>query len=115
MFCPCLKYDRGFTDTKTKIMTENQLIELGFKRVYVDENSDIIDEKLVNENFVYYWYILEIENTMRFESIAKEEVINDNWIVDFGFGEDWELNGFKIESYETVKSIIDLFKTLKLK
>jgi hypothetical protein len=52
---------------------------------------------------------------MRFESIAKEEVINDNWIVDFGFGEDWELNGFKIESYETVKSIIDLFKTLKLK
>ena len=115
MFCPCLKYDRGFTDTKIKIMTENQLIDLGFKRVYVDENLNIIDEKLVNENFIYYWYILEIENTMRFESIAKEEVINDNWIVDFGFGEDWELNGFKIESYETVKSIIDLFKTLKLK
>ena len=42
-------------------MTENQLIDLGFKRVYVDENSDIIDEKLVNENFIYYWYILEIE------------------------------------------------------
>jgi hypothetical protein len=100
---------------KQSKMTENQLIELGFKRVYIDENSDIIDEKLVNENFIYYWYILEIENTMRFESIAKEEVINDNWIVDFGFSEDWELNGFKIESYETVKSIIDLFKTLKLK
>ena len=96
-------------------MTENQLIDLGFKRVYLDENSDIIDEGLVDIDNIYFYYELILENKMIFQSNPFEEVINNNWNVDFGFEEDWDLNGFKIESYETIKSIIDLFKTIKLR
>jgi hypothetical protein len=36
-----------------------------------------------------------------------------NWIVDFGF--DGWLNGFEIDSYDVLKKIIDLFKSIKLK
>jgi hypothetical protein len=52
---------------------------------------------------------------MLFSSNPNEDIINDNWNVDFGFEDDIDLNGFKIESYETIKSIIDLFKTIKLR
>jgi hypothetical protein len=98
-------------------MTEKELIDLGFKRFYVDENSDEIDEKLVDKNNMYYWYKLHIKNDvdMYFESISNEEAINDNWSVDFGWDEYYELNGFKIKSIESIKSIIDLFKTIKLR
>lgn len=96
-------------------MTENKLIDLRFKRVYLDENSDIIDEGLVDIDNIYFYYELILENKMIFQSNPFEEVINNNWNVDFGFEEDWDLNGFKIESYETIKSIIDLFKTIKLR
>ena len=96
-------------------MTENQLIDLGFKRVYLDENSDIIDEGLVDIDNIYFYYELILENKMIFQSNPFEKVINNNWNVDFGFEENWDLNGFKIESYETIKSIIDLFKTIKLR
>tara|TARA_R110000822_G_scaffold41793_1_gene113713 strand:+ start:135 stop:461 length:327 start_codon:yes stop_codon:yes gene_type:complete len=100
---------------KTKTMTEKQLIDLGFQRVYVDEKADIIDEESVDINNIYFWYELELENDMIFNSNPNEDVINDNWNVDFGFYERYDLNGFKIESYETIKSIIDLFKTIKLR
>ena len=96
-------------------MTENQLIDLGFKRVYLDENSDIIDDGLVDIDNIYFYYELILENKMIFNSNSNEELLNDNWNVDFGFEEDLDLNGFKIESYETIKSIIDLFKTIKLR
>jgi hypothetical protein len=100
---------------KTKTMTEKQLIDLGFQRVYVDENADIIDEESVDINNIYFWYELELENKMIFNSNPNEDVINDNWNVDFGFYERYDLNGFKIESYEIIKSMIDLFKPIKLK
>jgi hypothetical protein len=100
---------------KTNEMTEKQLIDLGFQRVYVDEKAHIIDEESVDINNIYFWYELELENKMIFNSNPNEDVINDNWNVDFGFYERYDLNGFKIESYETIKSIIDLFKTIKLK
>ena len=100
---------------KTKTMTEKQLIDLGFQRVYVDENADIIDEESVDIDNIYFWYELELENKMLFSSNPNEDIINDNWNVDFGFEDDIDLNGFKIESYETIKSIIDLFKTIKLR
>ena len=96
-------------------MTEKQLIDLGFQRVYVDENADIIDEESVDINNIYFWYELELENKMIFNSNPNEDVINDNWNVDFGFYERYDLNGFKIESYEIIKSMIDLFKPIKLK
>ena len=100
---------------KPNTMTEKQLIDLGFQRVYVDKNANIIDEESVNENDIYFWYELILENKMIFNSNSNEDVINDNWYVDFGFEDDIDLNGFKIESYETIKSIIDLFKTIKLR
>jgi hypothetical protein len=98
-------------------MTENELLQLGFKRVYVDDDSNVIDEKLVDKNNMYYWYRLKIENdiNMYFVSNANESVINDNWNVDFGWDNDYELNGFMIESIEAVKKIIDLFQNIKLK
>jgi len=100
---------------KTKEMTEKQLIDLGFQRVYVDENADIIDEESVDIDNIYFWYELELENKMIFNSNSNEDVINDNWFVDFCFDDTSYLNGFKIDSYKTIKSIIDLFKTIKLR
>ena len=99
---------------KTKEMTEYELQKLGFNRVYLDENSDRID-KPVNSNNIYFFYELEIENLMTFQSNGIDELINNDWVVDFGFDGDFEMNGFKINSYDTVKKIIDLFQTLKLR
>lgn len=96
-------------------MTEQQLIDLGFQRVYIDENADIIDEESVDLDNIYFWYQLILENKMQFQSNPNEDIINDNWNVDLGFEDDIDMNGFKIDSYETIKSIIDLFKTIKLK
>jgi hypothetical protein len=114
-FFPSLKYGWGFTNTKTKakIMTEYELQKLGFSRVYLDENSDKID-KPVNSNGIYFFYELEIENLMTFHSNGIDELVNNNWVVDFGFRDDWEMNGFKIDSYDAVKKIIDLFQSIKL-
>jgi len=99
---------------KTKIMTEYELQILGFSRVYLDDNSDRID-KPVNNNNIYFFYELEIENVMKFQSNGIDELVFNNWVVDFGFDGDWEMNGFKIDSYDTVKKIIDLFTSIKLK
>jgi hypothetical protein len=96
-------------------MTEKELIDLGFHRIYLDENSDKIDQELIDINNIYFFYELELINKMVFQSNGSEELINDNWIVDFGFDDSSYLNGFKIESYEIIKSIIDLFKTIKLR
>ena len=52
---------------------------------------------------------------MTFQSNGIDELINNDWVVDFGFDGDFEMNGFKINSYDTVKKIIDLFQTLKLR
>jgi hypothetical protein len=102
---------------KQSKMTENQLIDLGFKRVYIDENCDEIKEELIDKNNIYYWYRLHIKNDvdMYFVSNAMEYAINDNWNVDFGWDNDYDLNGFKIDSYDSVKKIIDLFTSIKLK
>jgi hypothetical protein len=99
---------------KQKIMTEYELQKLGFSRVYLDDNSDRID-KPVNNNNIYFFYELEIENLMKFQSNGIDELVFNNWVVDFGFDGDWEMNGFKIDSYDTVKKIIDLFQSIKLK
>jgi hypothetical protein len=95
-------------------MTEYELQKLGFSRVYLDDNSDRID-KPVNNNNIYFFYELEIENLMKFQSNGIDELVFNNWVVDFGFDGDWEMNGFKIDSYDTVKKIIDLFTSIKLK
>ena len=95
-------------------MTEYELQKLGFSRVYLNENSDRID-KPVNSNNIYFFYELEIENVMKFQSNGIDELVFNNWVVDFGFHGDWEMNGFKIDSYDTVKKIIDLFTSIKLK
>ena len=95
-------------------MTEYELQKLGFSRVYLDDNSDRID-KPVNSNNIYFFYELEIENIMKFQSNGIDELVFNNWVVDFGFDGDWEMNGFKIDSYDTVKKIIDLFTSIKLK
>lgn len=95
-------------------MTEYELQILGFSRVYLDDNSDRID-KPVNNNNIYFFYELEIENVMKFQSNGIDELVFNNWVVDFGFDGDWEMNGFKIDSYDTVKKIIDLFTSIKLK
>ena len=99
---------------KTKDMTEYELQKLGFNRVYLDENSDRID-KPVNNNNIYFFYELEIKDLMTFQSNGIDELVYNDWVVDFGFDGDFEMNGFKINSYDTVKKIIDLFQTLKLK
>jgi hypothetical protein len=99
---------------KTKEMTEYELQKLGFSRVYLDENSERID-KPVNSNSIYFFYELIIENLMTFQSNGIDELVNNDWVVDFGFDGDFDMNGFKINSYDTVKKIIDLFQTLKLR
>ena len=95
-------------------MTEYELQKLGFTRVYLDGNADIID-KPVNSNNIYFFYELEIENLMKFQSNGIDELVNNNWVVDFAFDGDWVANGFEIDSYDSVKKIIDLFKSIKLK
>jgi len=95
-------------------MTEYELQKLGFSRVYLDGKSDRIDKPVHNNN-IYFFYELEIENLMKFQSNSINELVNNNWVVDFGFDGDWEMNGFKIDSYDTVKKIIDLFTSIKLK
>lgn len=121
-FFPSLKHGWGFTAPQNKRkMTEKQLIDLGFQRVYLDEHSNIIDEESVDLENIYFWYELILENKMIFNSNANEDIINnedilnDNWYVDFCFEDAAYLNGFKIYSYETIKSIIDLFKNIKLR
>jgi len=99
---------------KQSKMTEYELQKLGFKKVYLDENLDRID-KPVNNNNIYFFYELEIENVMKFQSNGIDELVFNNWVVDFGFDGDWEMNGFQIESYDSVKKIIDLFTSIKLK
>ena len=99
---------------KQKIMTEYELQKLGFKKVYLDENLDRID-KPVNSNGIYFFYELEIENLMKFESNGIDTLIDNNWVVDFGFNGDLDMNGFQIESYDSVKKIINLFTSIKLK
>lgn len=100
-------------------MTEKELIEFGFKRFYVDEDANEIDEKFVNPDCIYYWYTLQIliENDiiMYFESCPNENVIDDDWYVDFGWDDCSDFNGFKIKSIDAIKSIIDLFLSIKLK
>jgi hypothetical protein len=95
-------------------MTEYELQKLGFSRVYLDGNADIID-KPVNSNNIYFFYELEIENLMKFQSNGIDELVNNNWHVDFAFDGDWVANGFEIDSYDSVKKIIDLFKSIKLR
>jgi len=95
-------------------MTEYELQKLGFSRVYLDENGDKIDKPIENKD-IYYFYELEIENLMKFESNGIDELVNNNWVVDFGFDGDWDMNGFAIDSYDSVKKIIDLFQSIKLK
>jgi hypothetical protein len=99
---------------KTKDMTEYELQKLGFNRVYLDENSDRID-KPVNSNNIYFFYELEIENLMTFQSNGIDELVYNDWVVDFCLNGDFAMNGFKINSYDTVKKIIDLFQTIKLR
>ena len=99
---------------KESKMTEYELQKLGFNRVYLDENSDIID-KPVNNNNIYFFYELEIENEMKFQSNGIDELINNNWVVDFCFHDYAYLNGFEIECHDTIKKIIDLFQSIKLK
>ena len=100
-------------------MTERELIEFGFKRFYVDEDANEIDEKLVNQDNIYYWYKLQIQIAkdiiMYFESCANEDVINNDWNVDFGWDDCADFNGFKIKSIDAIQSIIDLFLSIKLK
>ncbi len=95
-------------------MTEYELQKLGFTRVYLDENGDKIDKPIENKD-IYYFYELEIENLMKFESNGIDELVNNNWVVDFGFDGDWAAHGFEIDSYDSVKKIIDLFQSIKLK
>ena len=95
-------------------MTEYELQKLGFTRVYLDENGDKIDKPIENKD-IYYFYELEIENLMKFESNGIDTLINNNWVVDFGFDGDWDMNGFEIDSYDAVIKIIDLFQSIKLK
>jgi hypothetical protein len=95
-------------------MTEYELQKLGFSRVYLDENADRIDKPVYSNN-IYFFYELEIENIMTFQSNGIDELVFNNWVVDFGFDGDWEMNGFKIDSYDTVTKIIDLFQSIKLK
>ena len=104
----------GLPGRKTKEMTEYELQKLGFSRVYLDENSERID-KPVNSNSIYFFYELIIENLMTFQSNGIDELVFNDWVVDFGFDGDFKMNGFKINSYDTVKKIIDLFQTLKLR
>ena len=95
-------------------MTEYELQKLGFNRVYLDENSDRID-KPVNNNNIYFFYELIIKYLMTFQSNGIDELVNNDWIIDFGFDGGYDMNGFKINSYNTVKKIIDLFQTLNLR
>jgi hypothetical protein len=99
-------------------MTEKELIKFGFKRIYVDEDANEIDEKLVNPDNIYYWYTLQIhianDIVMYFESCPNQDVIDDDWHVDFNWDE-FYWNGFKIKSIDAIKSIIDLFLSIKLK
>jgi hypothetical protein len=99
---------------KQSKMTEYELQKLGFSPVYLDGKSDRID-KPVNSNNIYFFYELEIENLMKFQSNGIDELVNNNWVVDFGFDGDWAAHGFEIDSYDTVKKIIDLFTSIKLK
>jgi hypothetical protein len=99
---------------KQSKMTEYELQKLGFSRVYLDDNAEVID-KPVNNNNVYFFYELEIENLMKFQSNGINELVNNNWVVDFGFDLDWPAHGFEIDSYDSVKKIIDLFQSIKLK
>jgi len=95
-------------------MTEYELQKLGFSRVYLDGKLNRI-YKPVNNNNIYFFYELEIENLMKFQSNGIDELVNNNWVVDFCFHDYVYLNGFTIDSYDTVKKIIDLFKSIKLK
>ena len=52
-------------------MTEKQLVDLGFQRVYLDEHSNIIDEESVDLENIYFWYELILENKMIFNSNAN--------------------------------------------
>ena len=114
-FFPSLKHGWGFTAPQNKRnMTEYELQKLGFNRVYLDENSDRID-KPVNNNNIYFFYELEIKNLMTFQSNGIDELVFNDWVVDFSFDGRFAMNGFKINSYDTVKKIIDLFQNIKLR
>ena len=52
---------------------------------------------------------------MTFQSNGIDELVYNDWVVVFCLNGDFAMNGFKINSYDTVKKIIDLFQTLKLR
>jgi hypothetical protein len=56
---------------KTKQMTEKQLIDLGFQRVYVDENADIIDEEFYELEYKDILDALNEAKKMYAEEIEK--------------------------------------------
>jgi hypothetical protein len=114
MFAPACNMAGDLPIQKQKIMTEYELIKLGFKKVYLDENAQEII-KPANDTDIYFFYELEIENLMKFQSNGTDELVNNNWFVDFGFDGDWAAHGFEIDSYDDVKKIIDLFTSIKLK
>ena len=82
-------------------MTEQELINLGFKKIIVkNEESD--------NGYDYYYYVMDIIEGLSLTSIADDEVENDAWYV---MNHEWP--NAKIKDVTSIKNLADLAKTWK--
>ena len=82
-------------------MTEQELIDLGFKKIVVkDEES--------GNGYDYYYYVVDIIEGLSLTSIADDEVEDSAWYV---MNHEWP--HAKIKDAESIKSLASLAKSWK--
>jgi hypothetical protein len=78
-------------------MTEQDLIDLGFTKV------DINDSESQN-GYDYHYYNLEVFDNLTLSSVDSDEVKDDQWFI---YNLDWPLN-FKISDKEQVIQFLEI-------
>ena len=82
-------------------MTEQELIDLGFKKIIVkDEES--------SNGYDYYYYVVDIIEGLSLTSIADDEVEDGTWYV---MNHEWPHT--KIKDAESIESLAALAKSWK--
>jgi len=77
-------------------MTENDLIELGFKKV------DVLDKESQN-GYDYYFYEKELCNSLGLYTTDSTDVINDEWIISC-----FEIPAIRIKSKDHFMQFLDV-------
>jgi hypothetical protein len=77
-------------------MTEQQLIDLGFNRVEINDSES-------QNGYDYFFYTLDIFNNLTLMSVDSDQVKDENWYV---YNMDWPDKNFKLQTVDQVQHFL---------